>query len=98
MRGARPVKKLALKREATGPPKSRISSRLSCFAAHAMTMQNPFGQTGASVLSKASAYSRLAGLPEKSYKRECQETYFTVGSVPILFCFGIQPNRMNVHS
>jgi hypothetical protein len=36
--------------------------------------------------------------PEKSYKRECQETYFTIGSVPILFCFGIQPNRRNVHS
>jgi hypothetical protein len=37
-------------------------------------------------------------LPEKSYKRECQETYLPVGSVPTLFCFGIQPNRLNVHS
>ena len=36
--------------------------------------------------------------PEKSYKRKCQETYLSVGSVPTLFCFGIQPNRLNVHS
>jgi integrase len=33
-----------------------------------------------------------------SYKRECQETFFSVGSVPKLFCLGIQPNRLNVHS
>ncbi len=25
-----------------------------------------------------------------SYKRKCQETYLSVGSVPTLFCFGIQ--------
>jgi hypothetical protein len=31
-------------------------------------------------------------------KGECQETYLTVGSVSTLFCFGIQPNRLNVHS
>jgi hypothetical protein len=37
-------------------------------------------------------------LPEESYKRKCQETYLSVGSVPTLFCFGIQPNRLNVHS
>ena len=33
-----------------------------------------------------------------SYKRECQETFLSVGSVPILFCLGIQPNLLNVHS
>jgi hypothetical protein len=33
-----------------------------------------------------------------SYKKECQETFFSVGSVPTLFCLGIQPNRLNVHS
>jgi hypothetical protein len=27
---------------------------------------------------------------DKSYKRECQETFFSVGSVPTLFCLGIQ--------
>jgi len=31
-------------------------------------------------------------------KRECQETFLSVGSVPILFCLGIQPNWLNVHS
>ncbi len=36
--------------------------------------------------------------PEKSYKRECQETFFSVGSVPTLFCLGIQPNCLNVVS
>src|SRR6267143_329577 len=30
---------------------------------------------------------------QSSYKRECQETNLPVGSVPILFCLGIQPNR-----
>jgi hypothetical protein len=38
-----------------------------------------------------------AGLPDKSYKRKCQETYLAVGSVPTLFGLGIQPNRLNVH-
>jgi hypothetical protein len=37
-------------------------------------------------------------LPEKSYKRKCQETDLAVGSVPTLFCLGIQPNRLNVHA
>ena len=37
-------------------------------------------------------------LPEKSYKRECQETYLTVGSLPTRFCLGIQPNRLRVHA
>jgi hypothetical protein len=40
---------------------------------------------------------RPTRLPEKSYKRECQEKNLSVGSVPILFCFGIQPNWLNVH-
>jgi hypothetical protein len=35
---------------------------------------------------------------ETSYKKECQETFFSAGSVPTLFCLGIQPNRLNVHS
>jgi hypothetical protein len=35
---------------------------------------------------------------EKSYKRECQEKYLPFGSVPTLFCLGIQPNCLNVHS
>jgi hypothetical protein len=35
---------------------------------------------------------------EMSYKRECQETFFSVGSVPTPFCLGIQPNRLNMHS
>ena len=35
---------------------------------------------------------------EESYKRECQETFFSVGSVPTLFCLGIQPNCLNVVS
>jgi hypothetical protein len=34
----------------------------------------------------------------KSYKRKCQETDLAVGSVPTLFCLGIQPNRLNVHA
>ncbi len=42
--------------------------------------------------------SRLTRLPDKSYKRECQETYRGVDSVPKLFCLGIQPNRLNVHA
>jgi hypothetical protein len=33
-----------------------------------------------------------------SYKRKCQETDLAVGSVPTLFCLGIQPNRLNVHA
>jgi hypothetical protein len=37
-------------------------------------------------------------LSEKSYKRECKETYRGVDSVPKLFCLGIQPNRLNVHA
>jgi hypothetical protein len=45
-----------------------------------------------------SSKSWLTPLPEKSYKRECQETFLSVGSVPILFCLGIQPNWLNVHS
>jgi hypothetical protein len=32
-----------------------------------------------------------------SYKRECQDKYFPIGSVPTLFCLGIQPNPLNVH-
>jgi hypothetical protein len=36
-------------------------------------------------------------LSDMSYKRECQETTLSVGSVPILFCLGIQPNCLNVH-
>ena len=36
--------------------------------------------------------------PDRSYKRKCQETYLSVGSVPTLFCFGIQPNRLNMHA
>jgi|SRR5450631_2888858 hypothetical protein len=38
------------------------------------------------------------GLPDMSYKRECQETFFSVGSVPTLFFLGIQPNRWNMHA
>jgi hypothetical protein len=37
-------------------------------------------------------------VPEKSYIRECQETSLSIGSVPILFCLGIQPNWLKVHS
>jgi len=37
-------------------------------------------------------------IADVTYKRKCQETYLSVGSVPTLFCFGIQPNRLNVHS
>lgn len=33
-----------------------------------------------------------------SYIRECQEKNLPFGSVPDLFCHGIQPNRLNVHS
>ena len=32
-----------------------------------------------------------------SYKRECQDKIFSAGSVPTLFCLGIQPNCLNVH-
>ena len=39
-----------------------------------------------------SAYS------EMSYKKECQETFFSLGSVPTRCCLGIQPNCLNVHS
>jgi hypothetical protein len=35
-------------------------------------------------------------LPEKSYKSERQEKYLHVGPMPILFCLGVQPNRLNV--
>jgi hypothetical protein len=35
---------------------------------------------------------------KKFLERECQETFLSVGSVPILFCLGIQPNWLNVHS
>src|SRR5260370_40312364 len=50
-------------------------------------------------LSRHSAqpFERALGI-EWSYKRECQETFFPVGSMPTLFCLGIQPNRLNVHS
>ncbi|MGC2354419.1 MAG: hypothetical protein WA491_00005, partial [Candidatus Acidiferrum sp.] len=34
----------------------------------------------------------------KSYKRECQEKNLPVGSMPILFYPGIQPNCLNMHS
>src|SRR5215468_4091615 len=34
----------------------------------------------------------------KSYKRKCQDKYFPLGSVPVLFCLGIQPNCLNVVS
>ena len=33
---------------------------------------------------------------KKFLERECQETVLSVGSVPILFCLGIQPNCLNV--
>ena len=33
-----------------------------------------------------------------SYKKECQETFFSLGSVPTRCCLGIQPNCLNVHS
>ena len=37
-------------------------------------------------------------LPEKSYKRECQQENLSVGSMPVVFSLGIQPNCLNVHS
>ncbi len=40
----------------------------------------------------------LFGLPVTSYKRECQDKYFPLGSMPVLFCLGIQPNCLNVVS
>src|SRR5260370_863982 len=50
-------------------------------------------------LSRHSAqpFERALGI-EWSYKRECQRTFFPVGSMPTLFCLGIHPNRLNVHS
>ena len=30
--------------------------------------------------------------------RECQDKYFPFGSMPVLFCLGIQPNCLNVVS
>jgi len=35
---------------------------------------------------------------EKSYKRKCQDKYFSYGSMPVLFCLGIQPKCLNVVS
>jgi hypothetical protein len=40
---------------------------------------------------------RLLAAVKTSYKRERQEKYFPAGSVPTLFCLGIQPNPLNVH-
>jgi hypothetical protein len=36
--------------------------------------------------------------PVKSYKKECQEKNLPIGSKPIIFSLGIQPNCLNVHS
>jgi len=44
------------------------------------------------------ACGRVTHLPEKSHKSECHEIFSSVGSVPTLFGFGIQPNYLNVHS
>jgi len=45
------------------------------------------------------AASRHAvGKSEKSYKRKCQDKYFSYGSMPVLFCLGIQPKCLNVVS
>jgi hypothetical protein len=44
------------------------------------------------------ASGRVTGKPEKSYKRECQQKNLSVGSMPVLFSLGIQPNCLNVHS
>jgi hypothetical protein len=33
-----------------------------------------------------------------SYKSGCQEKYLPVGSVPTLFCLGVQPNRLKRRS
>jgi hypothetical protein len=35
---------------------------------------------------------------DKSYKGKCPGKYFPFGSMPVLFCVGIEPNRLNVHS
>src|ERR1700676_2176453 len=35
-------------------------------------------------------FGRITHYSDKSYKRECQETFFSVGSVPTLFCLDIQ--------
>ncbi|MGB2677628.1 MAG: hypothetical protein WAN12_11160, partial [Candidatus Acidiferrum sp.] len=40
----------------------------------------------------------VISMPDKSYKRECQEKNLPVGSMPILFYPGIQPNCLNMHS
>ena len=58
--------------------------------------QNNYWEQTITTRSEGSA--RLMRKPDKSYKRECQETNLTVGSVPVLFCLGIQPNWLNVHS
>jgi hypothetical protein len=54
-------------------------------------------QTKKKALEKLTSLNTKIGYPDKSYKRECQETTLSVGSVPILFCLGIQPNWLNVH-
>jgi len=40
----------------------------------------------------------VTGLSEKSYKKECQEKNLSIGSKPIIFLLGIQPNCLYVHS
>jgi hypothetical protein len=35
---------------------------------------------------------------EMSYKKECQEKDLSLGSMPPIFCLGIQPNCLNVNS
>jgi hypothetical protein len=40
----------------------------------------------------------ITRLPEMSYKGKCPEKYFPFGSMPVLFCVGIEPNWLNVHS
>jgi hypothetical protein len=61
-------------------------------------MSRSFSAPGFLQSPEVHGIQRPQRLPEKSYKRECQETSLSVGSVPILFCLGIQPNWLNVHS
>jgi len=43
-------------------------------------------------------YGVGASDPVTSYIKECQEKNLPLGSMPAVFCFGIQPNCLNVHS
>src|SRR5215472_5108364 len=94
---------IALKTRAKSAPQGQITQNaiLARFSASRAKQLRFPGEVLWYALFRWCCVDRLNrhGKSERSYKKECQEKTFPLGSMPLhFFCLGIQPNWLYVHS